>query len=85
MHLLIVTFYEIVIKCGLELKTQLLLFDNSTNHNVGLPRALHFNFCQMIYLNPINFGAPLIFVQHECAKINSTRKGYFSRIWVREN
>ena len=24
------------------------------------------------YLNPINFLAPLIFVQHECAKINST-------------
>ena len=26
-----------------------------------------------MYLNPINFGAPLIFAQHDCAKINSVR------------
>ena len=33
-----------------ELKTQLILLDVSTNHSVGLPRSLHFKFCQMIYL-----------------------------------
>ena len=48
--LLIVTFHEIAIKYESELKTQFLLLDISTNHNVGLPRSLHLKFCQMIYL-----------------------------------
>ena len=29
------------------------------------------------YLNPINFWAPLIFTEHECAKINSARNRPF--------
>ena len=48
--LLIVTFYEIVIKDESQLKTQLDLLDISTSHNVGLLRSLHFKFWQMIYL-----------------------------------
>ena len=49
-RLLIVTFYEIAIKYESELKTQLVLLDISTSHNVGSPRSLHFKFCHMIYL-----------------------------------
>ena len=49
-RLLIITFHEIAIKYESELKTQLVLWDISTNHNVGSPRSLHFKFCQMIYL-----------------------------------
>ena len=33
-----------------ELKTQFVIFDVSTNHNLGQPRSLHFKFCQLIYL-----------------------------------
>ena len=50
MRLLIVTFHEIVIKYESELKTQLVLLEISTNHNVESPRSLHFKFCQIIYL-----------------------------------
>ena len=48
MCLLIVTFHEIAIKYESELKTQLVLLDISTNHNVGLPKYLHLKFCQMM-------------------------------------
>ena len=47
---LIVTFHEIVTKYDSELKTQLVLSNISTNHNVKSPRSLHSKFCQMIYL-----------------------------------
>ena len=50
MRLLVVTFHEIVIKYESELKTQLVLLEISTNHNVESPRSLHFTFCQIIYL-----------------------------------
>ena len=43
-RLLMAIFHEITIK------TQLVLLNTSTNHNVGSPRSLHFKFCQMIYL-----------------------------------
>ena len=51
MHLLIVTFHEVAMKYESKLKTQLILLDISTNHNVGSPRSLHFKVCQMIYLS----------------------------------
>ena len=35
---------------GSELTIQLVLSDNSTNHNVGLSRSIHFKLCQMTYL-----------------------------------
>ena len=47
---LIATFHEITIKYVSHLKTQLVLLDVSTNHNVGSPRSLQLKFCQMIYL-----------------------------------
>ena len=50
MGVLIVTFHEIVTKYDSELKTQLVLSNISTNHNVKSPRSLHSKFCQMIYL-----------------------------------
>ena len=50
MRLLIVTFHEIAMKYESELKTQLILLDISTNHNMELLRSLHLKFCQMIYL-----------------------------------
>ena len=49
-RLLIVTFHEIAISHESELKTQLVLLDISTNHNVRSQRSLQFKFCQMIYL-----------------------------------
>ena len=48
-RLLIVTFHEIAIKYGPELKTEFILLDISTCHNVGLPRSLHLKFCQMFF------------------------------------
>ena len=38
------------INYGSELTIQLVLSDNSTNHNVGLSRSIHFKLCQMTYL-----------------------------------
>ena len=49
-HLLIATFHETAIKYESELKNLFVLLDISKNQNVGLPRYLHFKFCQMIYL-----------------------------------
>ena len=49
-RLLIVTFHEIAIKYEPELKTQFVLLNISTNHNVGSPRSLHLKFCRIIYL-----------------------------------
>ena len=50
MRLLIVTFHETAIKYESDLKTQFVLKDISTNHNVGSLRSFHLKFCQMIYL-----------------------------------
>ena len=49
-HFLVITFHEIAIKYESELKTQFVLLDISSNHNVRLPRYLRLKFCQMIYL-----------------------------------
>ena len=52
MRLLIVTFHEIVIKYESELKTQLVLLEISTNHNVESPRSLHVKlFIYLRYLS----------------------------------
>ena len=39
----------------------------------------------MMYFNPVNFCAPLTFVQHECAKINSARNmSFFAHLVARK-
>ena len=49
-RILVATFHKTALKYESDLKFQLVLLDVSTKHNVGLPRFLHFKFCQMIYL-----------------------------------
>ena len=47
---LILTFHETAINYQPELKTQLVLLDISTTHNLESSWSLRFKFCQMIYL-----------------------------------
>ena len=48
--ILIIHFHEIAISYESQLKTQLIFWVSSANHNVGLQSYLHFKICQMIYL-----------------------------------
>ena len=49
-RVLILTFRETAINYQPELKTQLVLLDISTTHNLESSWSLCFKFCQMIYL-----------------------------------